>query len=122
MGFFSAHEVSPADIADDYGDLLIPGEEVLTGFKVIRDIAFLTSLRVVVVEVAGLTGSRKTFTSIPYRSITKFAIETAGHFDMDSDLQIWVTGQPDPIVLKVSRSADPRAIVRTLSEQVTMKR
>ncbi len=122
MGFFSAHEVNPADIAADYGDILIPGEEVLTGFKVIRDIAFLTTLRLVVVEIAGLTGTKKTFTTIPYRSMTRFSVETAGHFDIDSDLKIWITGQAEPLTLKVSRGADPRAIVRTLSEQMTVKR
>jgi hypothetical protein len=122
MGFVSAHEIDPADIKRDYEGILLPDEDVLTAFKTLRDVAFLTSSRLVFVDVQGLTGSKKSVTSIPYRSIVTFTVETAGTFDLDSDLKIQVTGQAAPIAMKISRKADPQAVLRTLAEQVMMKR
>ncbi len=122
MGLFSSHEVDPAEIRESYGHALIAGEEVLAAFRSVRDTAFLTNLRFVLVDVQGITGSKMSFRSIPYRSITGFAVESAGSFDLDSDLSLWVTGQPTPLTLKVSRNADPAAIQRLLAELVLAKR
>lgn len=122
MGFFLAHEIDPADIKRDYEGILLPDEEVLTAFKTLRDVAFLTSLRLVIVDVQGITGSKKAVHSIPYKSIVSFTVETAGTFDLDSDLNIQVAGQAMSISMKISRRADPQAVLRTLAEQVTMKR
>ena len=36
----------------------------------------------------GVTGKKKDFTSIPYSRIQLFSVETAGPFDMDSELQV----------------------------------
>jgi hypothetical protein len=34
---------------------------------------------------------------IPYRNITHFSIKTAGYFDLDAELKIWISGNPTPI-------------------------
>lgn len=39
-----------------------------------------------------LTGSKVTYHSIPFRSITQLSVETAGTFDADSELKIWISG------------------------------
>lgn len=122
MGLFSSHEVEPDEIRDKFGHALIAGEEVLAAFRSLRDTAFLTNYRFVLVDVQGLTGSKVSFQSVPYRSITRFAVESAGTFDLDSDLAIWVSGNPQPLTLKVSRNADPAAIQRLLAELVLAKR
>jgi hypothetical protein len=31
------------------------------------------------------------------KNITHFSIETAGHFDLDAELKIWISGSPMPI-------------------------
>lgn len=122
MGFFSAHEIDPAEIATTYAGILLPGEQVLTAFKTLRDTVFMTDLRFVLIDVQGITGSKKAVHSIPYRSIVSFTVETAGTFDLDSDLKIQVSGQAMPVSVKISRKADPQAVLRTLAEQVMMKR
>ncbi len=118
MGFFSAHEINPAEIAQTYAGILLPNEEVLTAFKTIRDTVFLTNRRFVLINVQGLTGSKKDVVSIPYKSIVAFSVESAGTFDLDSDLKLFVTGGVGQIVVKISRKADPQAILRTLAEYV----
>lgn len=112
---FSSHEVDPAEIRENFGHALIEGENVLAAFRSLRDTAFLTNLRFVLVDVQGITGSKVSFQSIPYRSIVRFAVESAGTFDLDSDLTLWVTGSQTPMTLKVSRKADPAAIQRLLA-------
>ncbi len=115
MGLFSSHEVEPAEIRETFGHALIEGEEVLAAFRSLRDTAFLTNYRFVLVDVQGLTGAKVSFQSVPYRAITRFAVESAGTFDLDSDLTIWVSGAAQPLSLKVSRDADPAGIQRLLA-------
>jgi Bacterial PH domain len=122
MGFFSAHEIDPGEIKEKYGTILLPDEDVLTAFRTIRDTVFLTSLRFVMVSVQGLTGSKVDVQSVPYRSIIRFSVESTGTFDLDSELKIWVSGEATPLSAKISRNADPEAVLRTLAEYVLMKR
>ncbi|HEX8554541.1 MAG TPA: PH domain-containing protein [Sphingomonas sp.] len=122
MGIFSSHEIEPNEIAETYGSILLPAEQVLAAFRSVRDTAFLTDLRFVLVDVQGFTGSKVSVQSVPYRSIVRFAVESAGTFDLDSDLNIWVSGLPTPMTVKISRDADPQAILRLLAEQVLVKR
>jgi hypothetical protein len=122
MGFFSAHEIDPATIQTDYAGILLPDEQVLTAFKTLRDTVFMTNMRFVLIDIQGITGSKKAVHSVPYRSIVSFTVESAGTFDLDSDLKIQVSGQAMPISVKISKKADPQAVLRTLAEQVMMKR
>ncbi len=122
MGIFSAHEVEAAEITEKYGSILLPDEKVLAAFRTVRDTAFLTDLRFVLVDVQGLTGSKLSVQSVPYRSITRFAVESAGTLDLDSDLNIWVSSASAPLSVKISRKADPEAILRLLAEHVLVKK
>lgn len=54
-----------------------------------RDGVVFTSKRIIAVNVQGITGSRKDFTSLPYKNIVAYSIETAGTFDLDSELEIY---------------------------------
>ena len=49
------------------------------------------------VDKQGITGSKIDYHSLPYRSITHFSIETGGHFDLDAELRVWVSGTAEPI-------------------------
>jgi hypothetical protein len=48
-----------------------------------------TDKRIIAVNVQGITGSKKDFSSLPYRTIVAFSVETAGTFDLDSELEIY---------------------------------
>lgn len=102
MGLFSGllgnAGVVPADkLAEDYGLLLTEGERIEVGFVVIRDTFVFTTKRLIIVDIQGMTGSKTEYLSIPYSKITKFSIETAGTFDLDAELKIWVGSDPLPI-------------------------
>ena len=64
--------------------LLVSGEEIISEYQAIRDFVVFTNKRIIAVNVQGITGSKKDFTSIPYSKIQVFSVETAGTFDLDS--------------------------------------
>ncbi len=72
-------EVDPRDLAKRLDGVLIEGEQVSLAFKIIRDFFVFTQYRMILVDIQGMTGSKVDFTTIPYRAITRFSVETAGH-------------------------------------------
>jgi hypothetical protein len=74
------------------GPILIQGEQILESFRAIRDMVIFTSLRVISINVQGITGKKKDFTSLPYKKIQAFSVETAGVFDLDCELDLWFSG------------------------------
>lgn len=105
MGIFSAllgnaGTVSPDNLKKDFGKLLIEGEVIELGFKLIRDVFIFTNKRLVIVEKQGITGSKIEYLSIAYKSISRFSIETAGTFDLEAELKIWVSSEATPSINK----------------------
>lgn len=70
-------------------DLLIDGEKVISAYKTMRDGVVFTTKRIIAVNVQGFTGSKKDFTSLPHKNIVAYSIETAGTFDLDSELELY---------------------------------
>jgi len=93
----NASKIDPAKIQKEFSQILAPGETVEHAYQLIRDYFVFTNKRFVLVDKQGMTGSKVEYHSIPYRSITHFSIETAGTFDLDAELKIWITGTPAPI-------------------------
>ena len=105
MGIFSAllgnaGAVNQETLVKDYGKLLITGEEIELGFKLIRDTFIFTNKRLILVEKQGITGSKIEYKSITYKSISRFSIETAGTFDLEAELKIWVSSETHPSIVK----------------------
>lgn len=105
MGIFSAllgnaGAVDQESLMNDYGKLLIEGESIELGFKLIRDTFILTSKRLILIEKQGITGSKIEYKSIVYKSISRFSIETAGTFDLEAELKIWVSSEVNPSIVK----------------------
>jgi len=73
-------------------ELLVDGEKVIGSFKALRDGVVFTDKRLIAVNVQGITGSKKDYTSLPYSKVVAFSVETAGTFDLDSELDLWFSG------------------------------
>lgn len=71
---------------------LTKNEKVLIGYQSIRDGLVFTNQRIIAVDIQGVTGNKKSLLSIPYERIQVYAVETAGFFDLDGELDIWVSG------------------------------
>ena len=72
-------------------DFLIDNETIIGSYQSIRDGVVFTTKRIIAINVQGLTGKKKDFTSIPYNKITTFSLETAGVFDLDAELEIYMS-------------------------------
>ncbi len=77
------------DYAEKVRSLLLEGEIVVDSYKSIRDGVVFTNKRIIAVNVQGITGSKVDYTSMPYKSIVAYSVETAGTFDFDSELEIY---------------------------------
>ena len=93
----NASKIDPSQVQAEFDRILAPGERVEHAYKLIRDYFVFTDKRFVIVDKQGLTGSKVEYHSIPYRSITHFSVETAGSFDLDAELKIWISSTPTPI-------------------------
>jgi len=93
----NASKIDAAKIQQEFASLLAPGEHVEHAYRLIRDYFVFTDKRLVLVDKQGLTGSKVEYHSIPYRSITHFSIETAGTFDLDAELKIWISSTAAPV-------------------------
>lgn len=105
MGLFSAllgnaGAVAPDELKKKFEKLLIDGEQIEMGFKLIRDTFLFTNKRLILIEVQGLTGSKVEYRSISYKNISRFSIETAGTFELDAELKIWVSSEANPSIKK----------------------
>ena len=93
----NASEIDPAKLEADFAQILASGERIERAYQLIRDLFVFTDKRLILVDKQGITGSKIEYHSLPYRAITHFSIETGGHFDLDAELKIWVSGAAQPI-------------------------
>ncbi|WAP71223.1 PH domain-containing protein [Jiella pelagia] len=119
MGLTS--DVDVDDVRGELGPIMIDGEEIVLAFMVVRDMLVFTDLRLIIVDKQGVTGRKRMIQSIPYRAITTFSIETAGTFDSDSEMTIWMSGQP-PLSRELSRRSNIAGIQKALAEGVLGRR
>jgi len=123
MGFLdglmgNASEVDVEEVASELAPILGDSERVERAFKVVRDMYVFTSGRLMLINKQGLTGKKVDYMSIPYKSISTFAVETAGHFDLDAELKIWASGWREPIVKELKKGSDVVGIQKLLANKI----
>ncbi len=124
MGLFSAilgnaGAVSPDQLQKDYGKLLTEGEGIELGFKLIRDTFLFTNKRLILIDKQGLTGNKTEYKSIAYKSISRFSVETAGTFELDAELKIWISSESQPSIVKqFNKSVDVYEVQKVLAHHV----
>lgn len=123
MGFLdglmgNASEVNAEDVAEELAPILADGERVQRVFKVIRDMFVFTDHRLLLIDKQGITGSKVDYLSLPYRSMTCFSVETAGHFDLDAELKIWMSGRSEPVVKELKKGTDVVGIQKLIANRV----
>lgn len=110
-----ASEADANKIEREFAQLLVEGESVDKAYKLVRDVIIFTNRRLMLIDKQGLTGSKKEYLSLPYRSVVRFSVETQGHFDVESELKIWVSGTETPISREFRGDGSILDIQRTLA-------
>ncbi|GEA95112.1 helicase [Weissella viridescens] len=112
-------QISTREVKSEIDPLLIPEEEIEHAYKLVRDLVIFTNKRLILVDKQGMTAKKIAYKSISYRSISKFATETAGHFDLDGELKIWISGQVEPSeILQFKAGETLTHVQKTLAEKV----
>jgi len=111
----NASELDSQELNQEFSPILADNEQVELGFKLIRDMFVFTNKRMIIIDKQGITGKKVEYHSVPYKSITHFIVESAGHFDLDSELKIWISGKSEPIVHELKSGSDVVAIQKTLA-------
>ena len=106
---------STSPMAHEVTAFMIEGEEFLGSFQAIRDYVVFTSKRIIAVNVKGVTGKQRDYTSIPYSQIQTFSIQTSGVMDADSELFIWIA-EIGKIRFEFSGKVNITAIAKSISE------
>ncbi|MDB1710156.1 hypothetical protein IGJ01_002818 [Enterococcus sp. AZ089] len=101
MGLFdgilgNATDIKHEEVKKELSAVLMPDENIDLAFKLVRDLIVFTDYRLIVVDKQGITGKKVDYKTFPYKSISRFSVETAGHFDLDAELKIWISGAVEP--------------------------
>jgi len=114
----NAAEADVTEIESQLEQILADDEQVERAFRLVRDLLIFTNRRFILVDRQGVTGRKTTYHSIPYRGITNFAVETAGHFDLESELKIWISGNAEPIQRTFTRGSSILEVQKALATYV----
>ncbi|WP_042200155.1 PH domain-containing protein [Paenibacillus camerounensis] len=113
-----ATQVELADVQREYDRILAPGEKIERAYKLIRDMFIFTDKRLILVDKQGVTGKKTQYHSIPYKSITHYYVETAGHFDLDAELCLYVSGSALPLKKTFNKSVNIYEVQAVLSQYI----
>lgn len=97
--------------------ILVDGEQIVSEYSAIRDYVIFTNKRIIAVNVQGITGKKKDFTSLPYSKIQAFSIETAGMLDLDSELELYFSGM-GKVKFEIAGANDIAEIGKHISEMI----
>ena len=107
----------PAQAATELAPMLVEGEQVYLAFKGMRDSVIFTNKRMIAINVQGMTGKKRDYSSLPYSKIQAWSIETAGTFDLDAELELWFSGL-GRVHLDFKGQVDIRTIGKLIAQHV----
>ena len=115
--FVKLKPVPDTDFTSLIQSLFTDQESVVATFRGIRDGIVFTNKRIIAINVQGLTGKKKDFTSLPYSKIQAFSVESAGVLDLDSELELWFSGL-GKVKFEFTGNVDVAALCRMISGYV----
>jgi len=123
MGLFTAAAKSSGSLETrkfhtDYGQLLVDGEIIETGFVVARDTFLFTNKRLIIVDIQGISGQQIEYLSIPYGNITRFSVQTGGSFDLNAELKLWIGSDTIPLEKKFNKDLSIYEVQKVLASHI----
>ena len=85
---FNLTGIDEGKVKRDLANLLIDDEYIVGAFKTVRDQVVFTNMRIVAIDVQGVTGMRKEYTTLPYSKIQYFSIKTPGFIEIVPDCEL----------------------------------
>ncbi|ASA19685.1 PH domain-containing protein [Paenibacillus donghaensis] len=114
----NAAQVDLPAVKREYAQILAPQENIERAYKLIRDMFIFTDKRLILVDKQGITGKKTEYHSIPYKSISHYSVETAGHFDLDAELCLYISNSTLPIKKTFNKSVNIYEVQSVLSQYI----
>ena len=86
---FKLKEIKPEEGLELVQPMLLDDEKIFASFKTVRDHVIFTNHRIITVNVEGITGKKKDYTSLPFIKVQAFSVRTASLFATDTIMDIW---------------------------------
>ncbi len=87
---FNLKPIPNEQVRAEVHNLFISGEEVECAFQTIRDQLVFTNKRIIAIDVQGITGKRKSYSTMPYSKIQYFSIQTPGLIEIFPDSELYL--------------------------------
>jgi hypothetical protein len=111
-------EANIEEVKKELEKIVTEEERVEKAYKLIRDLIVFTNKRLILIDKQGVTGKKVEYHSIPYKSITHFSVETAGTFDLDAELKIWISSNSEPITKQFKKDKSIYDVQKALATYV----
>ena len=119
---FNLKPIPLQEVLGDVNGLLINGEQAVLAFKTVRDQLVFTNKRIISIDVQGITGTKKSFSSMPYSKIQFFSIQTPGFIELIPDSELFIMfSNGYTAKFEFKGSTDIGMIGRMISEYVLEK-
>ena len=80
------------EVPETITQFISSNKKICFAVKILRDVVVFTDKRILVVDKQGISGKKKEYYTIPFKNIVTYAIETAGKFDLDSEIKLVLSG------------------------------
>lgn len=122
MGLFNsilgnASQVNIDEIKAQFENVLVGNENIEAAFSLFRDKMVFTNKRIIFLDKQNVTGSKKEYLSVPYHAISVFSVESAGTFDADAEIKLWVR-EIGQLTKKVGKNTDILQIQKILASYI----
>lgn len=113
----NASQVNINEIKAQFENVLVENENIEAAFSLFRDKMVFTNKRIIFLDKQNVTGSKKEYLSVPYHAISVFSVESAGTFDADAEIKLWVR-EIGQITKKVGKNTDTMQIQKILASYI----
>ena len=90
---FNLKPIGEEEIQKDVSNLFVDGEHIMGAYKTVRDQVIFTNKRIITVDVQGITGKRKDYSTLPYSKLQYFSVQTPGFAELipDCEMELYFT-------------------------------
>ena len=114
----NASKADASEFLGEWSGLIARDENVVSAYKLIRDWIAITDKRLIYIDVKGMTGTKKSVASVPWRHIVAFSIVTAGIVDLNAELHLFVASSPFPLTWTFSRSVNIYEVQAVIADAI----
>lgn len=87
---FHLKPIDESEVRPDVKELFVDGEQIIESFKTVRDQLIFTNKRIIAIDVQGITGKRKSYSTLPYTTIQFFEVQTQGFAEIFPDSELFI--------------------------------